>query len=79
MNPEIIKLDGITLTISEDLGNVFVNVQKGVFSFLEVMSPEDADRVVFALDQATAKAYAERRTIEAAKAIAARRNEGGAA
>ena len=78
MNPEIIKLDGITLTISQDKGRVFVVVNKGVFSFLEVITPDNADRVIFALDQATAKAYAELRAMAAAQAIAARSKEGGA-
>jgi hypothetical protein len=62
MNPETIKLDGITLTISQDKGRVFAVVNKGVFSFLEVMTPEQADALQSALNRAAMTAYADRRT-----------------
>ena len=60
MNPETIKLDGITLVVSEDKGRVFVAVNKGVFAFLEVMTPEQAREIRWALQMAedAAKLYA---------------------
>jgi hypothetical protein len=70
-HPETIKLDGITLTISASGGRVFVNVQKGVFSFLETMDRSQSAQLRCALlekEWAAAQQIAGRERAEDGKA-----------
>jgi hypothetical protein len=68
MAETVIKLQGVTVTVSQASETVFVHIQKGVFSFTELMTPEQAEALADALKNAKCAAVAERINLEEGRA-----------